>query len=220
MYNGDRLTAEAKTSLKSKIAGRRAMIAHKAWVEKKADTAIAALFDGAFVGKTVDMALASDIVDALMTDAQYSDQDKLTMTNLYRNANIADDAKNYIQDELASYFVLDGSIVDVFQSAIVLEETETNYVIIDGIVDEEEASIIIKEAGIGKGMSYAKEQTVLFCMETFNVTEGAEKLFEDALAGDAEKKAEKVAEVTAKITEAAEKAETITDEETAVTITP
>jgi hypothetical protein len=220
LYNGERLTAEAKQSLKSKIAGRRALTAHKAWIGKKADKAIAALFDGSFIGKTVDMALASDIVGALMTDAQYSDQEKTTMANLYRNANVSDEAKNYIQDELASYFVIDGSIVDVFQTAIVLEETDTHYVIVDGIVDAEEAVIIIEAAGIGKGMSYAKEQTVLFCMETFNVTEDAEKLFDAALAGDAVKKAEKVAEAAAKITEAAEKEETVTDEETAVVVSP
>jgi hypothetical protein len=220
LYNGDRISEEAKTSLKSKIAGRRAMIAHKAWVEKKADAALAALFDGSFIGKTVDMAKAKEIVGVLMADAQYSDQEKLTMSNLYRNADIADDVKNYIQDELASYFVLDGQIVDAFQTAIVLKETATHWEIVDGLVDGQEADQIIEMAGIGKGMSYAKEETVRFCMETFNLTALAEEKFEAALDGDAVKKAEKVAESTAKITEAAEKAETVTDKETAVTITP
>ena len=220
LYNGDRLTDEAKTSLKSKIAGRRAMIAHKAWVGKKADAAIATLFDGAFVGKTVDMALANQVIDAVVLDGQYSDQEKLTVTNLFRNAEIADDVKGYIQDEIKERFVLDGSVVDAFQTAIILKETETHWEIVDGVVDGEEADQIIELAGIGNGMARAKEQTVRFCMETFNVTALAEEKFETALTADEEKKAEKVAEVTAKLTEAAEQETTVTDEESAVTITP
>ena len=220
LYNGERLTEEAKVSLKSKIAGRRAMIAHTAWAEKKADAALATLFDGAFLGKTVDMALAEKVIDAVVLDGQYSDQEKLTVTNLFRNAEISDDVKGFIQDGIKNRFVFDGSVVDAFKAAIVLKETDTHWQIVDGVVDGQEADIIIELADIGSGMSYAKEQTVLFCMETFNVTALAEEKFIAALAKDAEKKAEKVAKVTAKITEAAEKEETVTDEESAVTITP
>jgi len=220
LYNGDRLEADAKASLKSKIAGRRAMIAHKAWASNKADAAIAALFDGSFIGKTVNMATAEKVVAAVVADGQYSDQEKVTIANLFRNADVSDEVKGFIQDGIAHAFVLDGQIVDTFKAAIILKETNTHWEIVDGIVDATEAEQIIELAGIGKGMSYAQVQTVKFCMGSFNVTALAEEKFEAALAGDAEKKAEKVAEATAKITEAAEKEEPVTDEETAVTITP
>ncbi len=220
LYDGERLTDEAKTSLKSKIAGNRALAAHKAWVEKKADKALAELFDGSFVGKTVDMAMAKKIVDVLMDDAQYSDQEKETMANIYRNTEMSDEAKQYIQDERAKYFTLDGSIIDAFATAVNYTETEEAYTFVDSLVDGAEADTVIELAGIGKGMSYAKEQTVKFCMQTFGLTEDAVEKFDAALAGNAVKRAEKVAEKTAEITKAAEASTPVKDEETSVEITP
>ena len=223
LYDGDRLTDEAKKSLKSNIASHRVSGAHKAWVSKKADAAIAALFDGSFQNAAVDIAKANQVLDILFSDFQYSEQEKSTMANLYRNASFTEGTKEYIQDEISRFtnsMTLDGHIIDCFASAIKLIETEDAYIIEDGNVDASEADVIIEMAGIGKGMSANAIRTIEYCMQTFNTTEDAEAKIEAALAGDAEKKAEKVAEKVAKVTAAAEKSETVTDEDTATVITP
>ena len=223
IYDGERITDEAKKSLKSKIASNRVAGVHKAWVAKKAVKAIADLFDGSFQGKSVDRATADRILDILFADFQYSEQEKETMANLYRNADMSDDIKNYIQDEISNYtngMTLDGQIIDVFSTAIQLVETDTHYIIEDGVVDATEADSIIEMAGIGKGMSQNALRTIQYCMQTFNVTEDAEAKIDAALAGDEEANAKKVEEKTKAITEAAEKSETVKSDDTAVEITP
>jgi hypothetical protein len=223
LYDGDRLTDEAKKSLKSKIASNRVSGAHRAWVSKKADTALAELFGGSFQGAKVDMAKAQQILDILFTDFQYSEQEKETMANLYRNGDFTEGTKEYIQDEIFRFtngMTLDGQIVDCFASAIKLVDNGDSWIVEDGVVDASEADIIIELAGIGKGMSDNAVRTIQYCLQTFNATELAEDKIEAALAGDAEKKAEKVAEKTEKVTKAAEKAESVKEEETATEITP
>jgi hypothetical protein len=223
LYDGDRLTDEAKKSLKSKIASNRVSGAHRAWVSKKADTALAELFGGSFQGAKVDMAKAQQILDILFTDFQYSEQEKETMANLYRNGDFTEGTKEYIQDEIFRFtngMTLDGHIVDCFASAIKLVDNGDSWIVEDGVVDASEADTIIELAGIGKGMSDNAVRTIQYCLQTFNATELAEDKIEAALAGDAEKKAEKVAEKTEKVTKAAEKAESVKEEETATEITP
>ena len=223
IYDGDRITDEAKKSLKAKIASNRVASVHRAWVAKKAVEAIADLFGGSFQGKTVDMATANRILAILFADFQYSEQEKETMANLYRNADMSDDVKNYIQDEISRYTngtTLDGHIIDCFAAAIQFVETDTHYIIADGVVDASEADVIIELAGIGKGMSQNALRTIQYCIQTFNVTEDAEAKIDAALAGDAEAKAKKVEEKTKAITAAATNNETVKSDETAVEITP
>ena len=223
IYDGDRITDEAKKSLKSKIAANRVLGVHKAWVEKKAVKAIADLFDGSFQDKAVDKATADKVLDILFADFQYSEQEKETMANLYRNADMSDDIKNYIQDEISNYtngMTLDGKIVAAFDSAIKFTEIGGQQFLEDGLVEADEVAAIIDLAGIGKGMSQNEKRTVDYCMQTFNLTPEAEALLDDAIAGDSEAKAKKVEEKVKAITAAAEKSETVKSDETAVEITP
>ena len=156
----------------------------------------------------MDMTTANRILNILFADFQYSDQEKETMANLYRNADMTDDVKNYIQDEIAKHtsgMTLDGHIIDCFSAAIQLTETDTHYIIDDGVVDAEEAEQIIELAGIGNGMSKNTVRTIEYCMQTFNVTEDAEAIIDNVLASDAEERSKKVEEKTKAITEAAQK---------------
>jgi len=145
------------------------------------------------------------------------------MANLYRNGDFTEGTKEYIQDEIFRFtngMTLDGQIVDCFASAIKLVDNGDSWIVEDGVVDASEADVIIELAGIGTGMSDNAVRTIQYCLQTFNATELAEEKIEAALAGDAEKKAEKVAEKTEKVTKAAEKAESVKEEETATEITP
>ena len=64
------------------------------------------------------------------------------------------------------------------------------------MVDAEEITEVIELAGIGKGMSYAKEESVRYCLQIFNLTDDAFDKFEAAFEGNAVKRAEKVAKKT------------------------
>jgi hypothetical protein len=200
LYSGDRFTADAKAWLKKQIAVARALRAHKAWVAKSADSAIVELLGGNFIGAKIDMAKAVAILDILFADWQYSDAEKETMHNLYRNAEWAEGTKEYVQDEIHTITngtTLDGSIVDHFLTAVDLENN-------DRAVDAEEAGIIIKDAQLGTGLSQNKLRTLQYCIQTFNVTTAARNAFNTAIEGDKDVAGEKRNAKTDEVAAAAE----------------
>jgi hypothetical protein len=225
LYEGDRMTEEAKTSLKKKIAARRASAAHQSWVSKKADAALAELFGGDFQGKTVDVATANAVLDILFCDGQYSDNEKETMANLYRNANWDEAAKELVMNEISSYtqgMSLDGSIVEAFKAGVIIvDNPEEDFILLlDHEITGEEAKTIVGLANIGTGLTDSQKRTVEYCMYTFNASEEAEAVFNAAMTEDAAKSAEKLAEKVEEISKAAETETPVTEEATATEITP
>lgn len=216
LYNSERMTADAKSFLKKQIATSRAKRAHQAWVEKKADAQISALFGGDFQGAKIDMAKAQQLLAVIFADYQYSDAEKETMQNLYRNANWEADVKEFVQDEIHSFtngMSLDGSVVDIFMQTI-NESTG------DLSIDAKEAGIIIADLKIGSGLSQNKLRTIQYCIQTFPSPEDVQTLLEQALENDGTASAQTRAEATKVITEAATKGTEVENKETKIHSVP
>lgn len=216
LYSGERMNADAKAWLKKQIATERASRAHRAWVDKKADTELGLLFDGSFQDVNIDMSKGSAILGILFEDWQYSDVEKATMANLYRNANWSEGVKEYVQDEIHGFtsgMTLDGSVLDVFMQTI---DEATG----DLTVDAEEAAIIINNLNITGELSQNKARTIQYCIQTFPSSEEVQTLLENALEAGKDAAGEKRVEKTAKIVAAAKAEQPVEDKETAKKVTP
>lgn len=216
LYSGERMSKAAKASLKKQIATERAARAHKAWVDKKADTELGLLFEGNFQDANIDMAKGCAILAILFEDYQYSAVEKATMANLYRNANWAEGVKEYVQDEIHGFttgMTLDGSVLDVFMQAI-------NEGTGDLTVDAAEAAVIIADLKINEELSQNKARTILYCIQTFPSSDEVQTLLEEALEAGQDVAGKKRVEATAKIVEAAKTETPVEDKETAKKVTP
>ena len=216
LYSGERMSKDAKAWLKKQIATERAARAHQAWVDKKADTELGLLFEGNFQGANIDMAKGCAILAILFEDYQYSDVEKATMANLYRNANWSEGVKEYVQDEIHGFttgMTLDGSVLDVFMQAI-------NEGTGDLTVDAAEAAQIIADLKIDSELSQNKARTILYCIQTFPSSDEVQTLLENALEAGQDAAGEKRVEATAKIVEAAKTETPVEDKETAKQVTP
>ena len=216
LYSGERMNKDAKAWLKKQIATERAARAHKAWVDRKADTELGLMFEGNFQGAHIDMTKGCEILAILFEDSQYSDVEKATMANLYRNANWSEGVKDYVQDEIHGFttgMTLDGFVLDVFLQAI-NEGTQ------DLSVDAFEASQIVADLNLGADLSENKARTILYCIQTFPSSDEVQTVLENALEAAQDLAGKKRVEATAKIVEAAKNETPVEDKETAKQVTP
>ena len=136
---------------------------------------------------------------AIFKDGQYSDQEKTTVHNLYRNATWTRGTKALFISKIRSFtrvLAVDGEVVNAFKKSV----EKGKKVVTKGNVED-----IAKTLKLGTGREASVHRTLSFCTDIFTFSsESAEKAMEEVIEKDLDANAAKRAEAVAKLKEAAE----------------
>ena len=199
LYNSGRMSAAVEKFVQGELRAWRAEKAHQAWVKKNADANIKKIVGDNFKAAKINRSSAKDLLAAVFKDGQYSDQEKTTVNNLYRNATWTRGTKSLFISKIRSFtrvLAVDGEVVDAFKKSVGTGKK----VVTKGNVEE-----IAKTLKLGTGREASVHRTLAFCSDIFTFSsESAEKAMEEAIEADLDANAAKRAEAVAKLKEAAE----------------
>ena len=121
LYNSGRMSAVAEAFTQGELRAWRAEKAHQAWVKKNADANIKKIVGDNFKDAKITRSVAKDLLAAIFRDGQYSDQEKTTVNNLYRNATWTRGTKALFISKIRSFarvLAVDGEVVDAFKKSV------------------------------------------------------------------------------------------------------
>ena len=130
-----------------------------------------------------------------MKDGSYSEQEKATVTNLYNNADMQEKVRDVMVDTLYRFtyrhgMSLDGSVLNIFELGATVKAdgtTETGLINWTGDreITQEEAEMIVEKLDLETGLDEDVIRTILFCIQTYPMTDSVQTYLEEELKGTA-----------------------------------
>ena len=230
LYNEEAFTEDAEKLLKTSIAKQRGLRAHQRWVKEEADAEIRTLLGDSFKGKKIDLTTANQILDIVMKDGAYSDQEKATVTNLYNNADISEDIRDIMVDTLYRFtyrhgMSLDGSVLNVFELGVDVKADGTTDSGLtnwsgDREISMDDAKLIVEKLDLEAGLDEDIIRTIQFCIQTYPMSDNVQTYLEEELAKGTAATEEKQSKELEEVVVKAEKEEVVEDKKTTIKIQP